>query len=92
MLDETAQVWYDGNVWRTASSPAADNHLINGTFRLWQRDTTHDLPAKASTALYTVDRWAIVQTATAQGLQVSQISGSPTLRISRPEAQPPPAM
>jgi len=67
--DETAHVWFDGSVWRTASSIAADNHLINDTCRLWQRGTTHDLPATAGTYLYTADRWAIMQTATAQGLQ-----------------------
>lgn len=51
-------IFCDGSAWRTLSSTGpqpAQNPIINGTFEVWQRNTTF---VAAANGAYTADRWA----------------------------------
>lgn len=92
ILDEALFVHFGAGAWIATTAPPAENHLINGAFRLWQRGQTHTLPASSGTPVYTADRWALIQTAPAQGLTLSReasgMAQTPdALRMARPPAQ-----
>lgn len=92
IMDEAASVFFDGSSWKSVAPRSAENHLLNGAFQLWQRGTDLTLPATAGTASYTADRWAVIQTAPAQGLVVTRaasgLSQTPdAARLTRPLGQ-----